>query len=195
MLDDVAKSKGGDPPTDALAPWLRLGDEPGVAPLPLERVRALLNTDNRYAGVDALADGPAELVTFRDAVRAYLTAGDAGGLDALAGRHPLTVRVGRADDGGSTTVLAPAPGLEGLTGALAVLLADLHGAHADGTWHRLKACSNPACGWVFYDTSRNRSGRWCAMGECGDVMKARTYRERRRTAPPGPPAVSAGRAG
>ncbi|WP_210767789.1 CGNR zinc finger domain-containing protein [Cellulomonas humilata] len=45
---------------------------------------------------------------------------------------------------------------------------------------RLKACANPDCQWVYYDGSRNRSGRWCSMTECGDVMKARAYRQRSR---------------
>ena len=75
----------------------------------------------------------------------------------------------------------PAPGADPVTAAAAGVLATVHAASADGTWERLKECANPGCRWVFYDTSRNRSGRWCAMGECGDVMKARAYRERRRS--------------
>ena len=140
---------------DQLLQWVELGSEPGVAPGPLERVRALLNTDDRFHDTDHLADGPAGLVAFRDAVRRYLTTGDAAGLDALAAAHPLVV---------------------------AGLLADVHRSHAAGEWTRLKACANPDCQWVYYDGSRNRSGRWCSMNECGDVMKARAYRRRARQA-------------
>ena len=53
-------------------------------------------------------------------------------------------------------------------------------AIADGSWHRLKACPNEECTWVFYDASKNRSAKWCAMARCGDRMKARAYRRRRR---------------
>jgi len=50
---------------------------------------------------------------------------------------------------------------------------------ADGTWSRLKVCANEACGRVFHDGSRNRSGRWCSMATCGNRMKSRAYRRRR----------------
>ena len=69
-----------------------------------------------------------------------------------------------------------APGADAVAG----MLAEVHEAHRTGEWQRLKACGNPDCQWVFYDASRNRSGRWCAMSECGDVMKARAYRARAR---------------
>ncbi len=49
----------------------------------------------------------------------------------------------------------------------------------DGTWSRLKACRQ--CEWAFYDWSKNRSGRWCAMSVCGNRTKVRAYRARRRT--------------
>ena len=47
------------------------------------------------------------------------------------------------------------------------------------TWNRLKICSNQACQQAYYDTSRNRSGRWCSMAGCGNRMKGRNYRRRR----------------
>ncbi|WP_456787862.1 CGNR zinc finger domain-containing protein [Cellulomonas sp. P5_C5] len=158
---------------DQLLRWVELGSEPGVAPGALERVRALLNTDDRFHGVDRLAGGPDGLVTFRDVLRRYLESGDAAELDVLAAARPLVVAFG----GGAATLRAAGPD-DGVTG----LLADVHGAHAAGEWPRLKACANPDCQWVYYDSSRNRSGRWCSMNECGDVMKARAYRRRARQA-------------
>lgn len=50
---------------------------------------------------------------------------------------------------------------------------------ADGSWWRLKACSESNCLWAFYDSSKNRSARWCSMAVCGSREKARTYRKRR----------------
>ena len=58
------------------------------------------------------------------------------------------------------------------------LLAIVARAQADGTWQRMKAC--PACGWAFYDRSRNRSRTWCTMAICGNRAKARSYRARHR---------------
>jgi len=45
---------------------------------------------------------------------------------------------------------------------------------------RLKRCAH--CCWLFLDSSRNRSRRWCSMGECGAQDKMRRYRARRRAA-------------
>ncbi len=43
---------------------------------------------------------------------------------------------------------------------------------------RLKECANDGCAWIFLDTSRNRSRRWCDMRECGNRMKARRHYRR-----------------
>jgi len=34
------------------------------------------------------------------------------------------------------------------------------------------------CGWLFIDTSRNHTRRWCAMGGCGNRAKARRHHQR-----------------
>jgi predicted RNA-binding Zn ribbon-like protein len=44
----------------------------------------------------------------------------------------------------------------------------------DGPLDRLKACED--CPWLFLDTSRNRSRRWCSMADCGTRVKMRRYR-------------------
>jgi predicted RNA-binding Zn ribbon-like protein len=49
-----------------------------------------------------------------------------------------------------------------------------------GPLDRLKACED--CPWLFLDTSRNRSRRWCSMDDCGSRSKMRRYRARRATA-------------
>jgi predicted RNA-binding Zn ribbon-like protein len=36
----------------------------------------------------------------------------------------------------------------------------------------------PGCGWLFLDSSRNRSRRWCTMEVCGNRAKARRHYER-----------------
>lgn len=40
---------------------------------------------------------------------------------------------------------------------------------------RVKECGNQACGWLFFDTSRNKSRRWCHMGSCGNRAKASRF--------------------
>lgn len=46
---------------------------------------------------------------------------------------------------------------------------------------RVGRCANPACGWMFFDTSKNRSRRWCSMKYCGNVAKARRHYRKQRS--------------
>jgi predicted RNA-binding Zn ribbon-like protein len=68
----------------------------------------------------------------------------------------------------------------GVDAALGRIVAAVHEAVDDGSWTRLKACERGRCRWVFYDASRNRSGRWCSMAVCGSREKSqRAYRRSR----------------
>jgi predicted RNA-binding Zn ribbon-like protein len=51
---------------------------------------------------------------------------------------------------------------------------------AVGERQRLKLCANPGCGFAFLDTSTNRTRRWCYMQYCGNRLKARAFRRRRK---------------
>jgi predicted RNA-binding Zn ribbon-like protein len=44
----------------------------------------------------------------------------------------------------------------------------------------LKKCGSPSCGWLFVDTTRNKSRRWCDMRVCGNRSKVRRYQRRQR---------------
>jgi predicted RNA-binding Zn ribbon-like protein len=46
--------------------------------------------------------------------------------------------------------------------------------------YRVGQCADDRCGWLFLDTSRNRSRRWCSMEDCGNRAKARRHYERKR---------------
>jgi predicted RNA-binding Zn ribbon-like protein len=46
---------------------------------------------------------------------------------------------------------------------------------------RVKECGDPRCGWLFLDTSRNGTRRWCSMSDCGNRNKARAHYRRRQT--------------
>lgn len=63
--------------------------------------------------------------------------------------------------------------------------------------NRVGQCQDPrGCGWLFLDTTRNHSRRWCAMDDCGSLDKARNYYRRAKAiagkeevAEPGPRAI------
>ncbi|MFD8968211.1 CGNR zinc finger domain-containing protein [Streptomyces sp. NPDC059568] len=43
-------------------------------------------------------------------------------------------------------------------------------------FRRLKECPGAGdCGWLFYDTSRNGTRRWCSMEGCGSRVKMRRH--------------------
>ncbi len=44
----------------------------------------------------------------------------------------------------------------------------------------IKQCGGPGCGWLFLDTSKNHSRRWCTMEGCGNRAKARSHYQRKR---------------
>ena len=146
-----------------------------TVPRELMAVQALVNTIDLEDNDDQL-DSP-------EALRAMLRVNHGEPLDPAAlevvnrAAAALPLRVGFDAEG--QPVLGP--GSAGCRGALAVLLAGVARASAQGTWERLKACSADSCQWAFYDRSKNRSGRWCSMQTCGNRTKTRTYRSRRRT--------------
>ncbi len=94
-------------------------------------------------------------------------------LDAAARTAGLQIRFGEA-------TVRPSAG--DVRGAVGRILAIAFLAELDGSWARFKECSSPTCRSVFWDRSKNRSGRWCTMQECGNRAKVRAYRDRERSA-------------
>jgi predicted RNA-binding Zn ribbon-like protein len=46
---------------------------------------------------------------------------------------------------------------------------------------RVRECGADTCRWLFLDTSKNHTRRWCNMKICGNRMKARRFQARRGT--------------
>jgi predicted RNA-binding Zn ribbon-like protein len=189
-----------------LPSWVQ-SDEDKPAPMPLLRVQAFVNTRDIDEETDLLLDAEratqwlrqAELVgpdttvspsdlelarTVRESIRVLLGAnsgGPAPSADDLAPIQALTAtcpaRLG-VDPTGRLHLgtAAPTTVAEGLVDLLLVV----RDAQRDGTWARLKTCGNPDCAWVFYDRSHSRRGVWCDMAACGNIMKNRSLRARRR---------------
>jgi predicted RNA-binding Zn ribbon-like protein len=124
------------------------------------------------------------LVDVREAV-AQLAAANSGStvdrravtsLNDAARRIRLGVRLHPTD---GYRLIAEGPGIDRPIGDLLLRVLT---AMNTSSWARLKICANPDCGRAFYDTSRNRSGRWHSMATCGNRMKGRAYRRRRAAA-------------
>jgi predicted RNA-binding Zn ribbon-like protein len=87
---------------------------------------------------------------------------------------PLVVRFGET----SKPDLVSGEG--GVKGALGTILADVVVAASTGSWKRMKICAAEDCRWAYYDHSKSRTGRWCAMETCGNRHKTRRYRRKKR---------------
>jgi predicted RNA-binding Zn ribbon-like protein len=165
-------------------------DRPGAGGA-LESVRRFCNTINRENGADAWRS-TAELDQWL-AREGYLVrptrAADLGRIKELreaiwqsvctATRDPIAVVVPqlrvRCEAGDGTVRLVPSGDtVESVVAELVLRICD---ADRSGTFGRLKSCDH--CRWVFFDTSKNRTGRWCSMQACGSREKAKAYRRRR----------------
>ena len=45
---------------------------------------------------------------------------------------------------------------------------------------KVRACDNAECRWLFLDTSKNQRRRWCDMSVCGNRMKSRRFKAKRK---------------
>ena len=190
----------------ALPSWVQ-ADEDKPAPMPLLLVQAFVNTRDLERDTDLLLDAATARAWLREAgiigagtdvaardlkvvrdvresIRA-LVAGNGGGptpgaddlepLAALARSHHPWVTVEPTGRLGLAPRSSGRPA-DGLLGLLIVI----RDAQHDGTWPRLKTCGNPDCRWAFYDRSHSRRGTWCDMASCGNLIKNRNLRARRR---------------
>jgi predicted RNA-binding Zn ribbon-like protein len=108
-------------------------------------------------------------------------------LDRLLGQVPLSIGLA-----GRAPRLRPVTDRPAHQALAAVLTAVINAPSEE--WRRLKVCARDSCRWAFFDASRNRSGRWCSMAGCGNIVKMRNaHRVKResRTAPPSARADSA----
>jgi predicted RNA-binding Zn ribbon-like protein len=74
---------------------------------------------------------------------------------------------------------ARASPIEAALGPIALAAVSLF---TEGDFHRIRQCGGHACGWLFYDQSKNNRRRWCEMEVCGNRAKQRRLAERRRGA-------------
>lgn len=73
----------------------------------------------------------------------------------------------------------------GLDGILWPILRSAARLLTEGEFSRVGQCADDrGCGYLFYDTSRNRSRRWCDMNACGNRAKSQRHYARHRSATP-----------
>jgi predicted RNA-binding Zn ribbon-like protein len=172
-----------------------------AAPHRWDVIRRFCNTSNRESGADrfdtevGLARWTASegiygetanrhdvirLVSFREHVRAHALAhldriGDAA-IDASLADYVAGLPFTLAGRAGRFELVPDAVGVVDQTiGTVAIAIMD---AQRSDCWRRFKACRG--CEWVFYDRSKNQSGRWCSMSACGGRAKVAAFRQREK---------------
>lgn len=108
---------------------------------------------------------------------------DAAGRGRLVASSPRARTVAATRDRGDERPATDGYGFVWEGDALELPLWPIAAAAVDllraGPLDRLKQCAD--CPWLFLDTSRNRSRRWCSMSVCGASSKMRRYRARLAT--------------
>jgi predicted RNA-binding Zn ribbon-like protein len=175
-------------------------DLPHAAPPPLRLVQLLLNSRDAENGIEWLSspselrawlvargyraspdeDDRRRLVRVREALRELTLENNGHEFDATA-RDVLERETKRAPLRVSFSEPGLVPAGTGTDAFLGDVFAIVHDAMRTGTWQRLKSCGN--CHWAFYDESKNRSARWCSMELCGNRLKTKRYRGRKRPQP------------
>jgi predicted RNA-binding Zn ribbon-like protein len=152
-----------DPPTEVIREFLVERD--------------LLTPNERFTEKDRET-----FLALRDAIRGLIEADD----DALIATEDAEVidRIGLAAGLHPHFHAAHAPTLEpkgkGVAAAFGAVVAIAFVSAFDGSFDHLKLCASQTCRAVFYDRSKNHSGRWCSMSTCGNRNKVKAWRERQR---------------
>ncbi|MBC2931685.1 CGNR zinc finger domain-containing protein [Nocardioides sp. zg-1228] len=171
------------------------------APGALEEVRHLLNTDDRFHGIDhgqdvgslnrflaragsAYAPLPATADlrpyrAFRDVVRDLLlrpSPSTRSAFNDVARRHPVRVEVGEHAARLRWARPSRPAAVERIVGDAVAIV---HEAMLTGQWEHLRECQRDDCRWIYYDPTPTHAMRWCSTDPCGNVMKVRAYRARR----------------
>ena len=70
---------------------------------------------------------------------------------------------------------------ESLKGPLAMIALSAVDLMTSEHYQRVGQCADEdGCGWLFVDTSKNHSRRWCDINDCGNRAKQRRYQKQRQ---------------
>ncbi len=127
--------------------------------------RALALRENIYAiAVEVTAGRPAPLAGVEALARTHAACLACAKLSPFEGRY---VWSWTPTENAAEAVLGPIA-----LSALTIL--------TQGDLSRIKQCQGEKCGWLFFDTTKNKSRRWCEMEICGNRAKQRRHSARAR---------------
>jgi predicted RNA-binding Zn ribbon-like protein len=103
---------------------------------------------------------------------------DLGELNKVITKLEEGARIERTQSGFAWAWNTDGDGLDSFLGRIALSAANLLLSEQ----HRWvgQCADDRGCGWLFLDTSKNHSRRWCDMNDCGNRAKQRRLKERQR---------------
>jgi predicted RNA-binding Zn ribbon-like protein len=183
-LPNTVSNRGSGAPVDHLAAYedVVAWAEQGTLVSP-----ALARELKKYAAGDPAAArrALAKAVALREALfRIFVAiaagrrppAGDLALLNAEVPPAFAHARVVRAD-GGRYTLATGAAGAD-LPSILAPVVKSAVDLLTSADVDRVRSCAADTCEWLFLDTTKNRTRRWCDMKVCGNRAKVRRFRTR-----------------
>ncbi|MEC0125291.1 CGNR zinc finger domain-containing protein [Paenibacillus pabuli] len=66
---------------------------------------------------------------------------------------------------------------------VAEVAADFANTLVKGGGGRIRICDNSDCRWIFYDDTRSRTQKYCDDKMCGNLMKVRRFRAKKKVDP------------
>jgi predicted RNA-binding Zn ribbon-like protein len=94
--------------------------------------------------------------------------------ELAAGLHRLCVAAGKGKTDFGWAWTRDGCALDQPLGPVARAAADLLISHTQ--LNHVHLCDGDNCGWLFVDSSKNHSRRWCDMRDCGNRAKVRRHR-------------------
>ncbi|WP_019912977.1 CGNR zinc finger domain-containing protein [Paenibacillus sp. HW567] len=152
---------------DWLADWLKQRSLPAALPPEpaeleqLQQLRGLL-----WAEVQKLVQGHAPDKTVLEQLNVYMSQG------------PVIRQIVWNGEGKAELSLLPQRSDWGQV--MAEITSSFAAAVLEKETSRFRICENPDCLWVYYDDTRNRSKRYCDDKLCGNLMKVRRFRARKK---------------
>jgi len=98
-------------------------------------------------------------------------------LNTILGLAPLNRAVSGGESGYSVEL---APSARNWTWVLTEVIVSMFRLMEEGDPARLRKCANPACSWLYHDDSQAHSRRWCSPRACGNMVRVREFRRRRK---------------
>src|SRR5262249_27023908 len=108
-----------------------------------------------------------------------LAEADVRELNTILGLAPLSRSVSAHDD---AYAIELAPSARNWAWLLTEVIVSMFRLIGEGEPARLHKCSNPDCSWLYYDESQAHSRRWCSPRACGNMVRVRRFRTRRKQA-------------